>query len=176
MKLGGFGLPRNQPQEEVRDTSTITLRTMTSEDLPQVLSFFEEVNPNATRDQISSWTTPILKNWPHLCWVAVTGGELVGAITAELRFFGVPFIEDLFVSESHRRQGVGSRLISRVLDEFRKMGVPFVKVESNPSIWPLAQKLYYRHGFRVCGVEQDRHGFGPKGDSVILKKTFRENS
>jgi GNAT superfamily N-acetyltransferase len=149
---------------------------MTPEDIPQVLSFFEKVNPNATREQISSWTRPILKNYPHLCWVAVIKDELVGAITAELRFFGVPFIEDLFVSESHRRQGVGSRLIHRVLDELRRMGVPFVKVESSPSTWPLAQKLYYRHGFRVCGVEQDRHGFGPKGDSVILKKIFKEST
>ncbi len=168
-------MPEQRSQDEESSQPNITLRKMTAEDLPQVLSFFEKVNPNATREQISKWTTPLLKDWPHLCWVAVKGKALVGAITAELRFFGVPFIEDLFVSESYRRQGVGSRLIRRALDEFRRMGVPFVKVESNPSTWPLAQKFYYRHGFRVCGVEQDRHGLGPKGDSVILKKLFKDS-
>jgi len=80
---------------------------------------------------------------------------MVGAITAELRY-GVPFIEDLFMVDDHRQKGIGSQLLVKVLEELRQMELPFVKVENNPSVWPLALKFYYRHGFRVCGVEQDR--------------------
>lgn len=146
---------------------------MTEEDLPSVLDFFEKINPLATREQITKWTIPMLSECPQLCWVAIMGVKLVGAITAELRH-GVPFIEDLFVAEKFRRQGIGSQLISRVLEELSKMDVPFVKVEASPSIWPLAQRFYYQHGFRVCGVEQDRFGVGPQGDSVILKRILQD--
>jgi ribosomal protein S18 acetylase RimI-like enzyme len=160
------------PFKDAEALPAIRLRQMTLEDLPRVLDFFEEINPTKTRDQIANWTKPALKEWPRLCWVAVAERQLIGAITAELRH-NVPFIEDLFVDAAYRRQGVGSQLLTRVLEELGRMDVPFVKVETGPSKWPLAQKFYYRHGFRVCGVEQDRFGLGPQGDSVVLKKQLK---
>jgi len=158
----------SRPKRKGGET-TIRIRPMTKEDMPRVLNFFEEVNPTATREQIAGWTSQLLLKWPKLSWVAVEEGRVVGAITASLRGH-VPFIEDLFVEESYRRRGVGSRLLSRVLKELGRLKAAFVKVEANPSEWPLAMKFYYRHGFRVCGVEQDRFGVGPRGDAVILKR------
>lgn len=150
----------------------VIIRKMVSDDLTIVLDFFEKINPTASREQIAKWTKPALKEHPQLCWVAIVEKEIVGAITAGLRH-NVPFIEDLFVEEQYRRQGIGTQLLHQVITELDKLDVEFVKVEANPGTWPLAMKFYYRQGFRVSGVEQDRFGVGPQGDSVILKKRLK---
>lgn len=153
-------------------TKKIQLRRMSLTDLDRVLDFFEEINPISSRDEISEWTKTSLKKYPQLCFVAIVEKQIIGAITGSLRY-GVPFIDDFFVEEKYRRQEIGSRLLEQVLSELKLLQVDFVKVEANPSTWPMALKFYYRHGFRVCGVEQDRFGVGSQGDSVILKKLIK---
>jgi ribosomal protein S18 acetylase RimI-like enzyme len=62
----------------------------------------------------------------------------------DMKLYG--FIQDLAVTESHRRRGAGSRLVEETLRWFRKQGVKRVEVQVATTN-PLSQAFWRRHDF-----------------------------
>jgi len=53
--------------------------------------------------------------------------------------------------QSHRRNGVASAMLSRIIEAARQLGLSRVSLETGS--WPFfdpARKLYRRHGFTEC--------------------------
>lgn len=140
----------------------ITVRPMRLEDIDAVHSIdrrsFSLPWPK------SSYRFELLENPTARLWVAE-----VPAQEGEVRVIGMIavwvivdecHISNLAVHPSHRRQGVGRRLMTTVLEHARSREVHKVTLEvrkSNTS----AQKLYHEFGFQVVGRRlryyQDNH-------------------
>lgn len=110
--------------------------------------------------------TELEKN-PDGCFVAVSGGEVVGYITtviAGIAARGV--IANVAVSSKLQGGGIGKKLIGRALDHFRGLGLHQAKIETLASN-QAGQHLYPSLGFRE--VERQIHYIMPlserKGES-----------
>jgi len=112
--------------------------------------------------------TPYRKFFPHpaeelrryrhvvrLGWSvgAYQGGRLIGLALAEPRAWNRSvWIWELGVAASHRRQGVGMRLVGELTRRARKAGFRTLVCETQTTNGP-ALEFYRRAGFRLEGVD-----------------------
>lgn len=75
------------------------------------------------------------------CWVAVSGGEVVGFMTLDR----TGYIDLAFVHPDHAGAGVGARLYAMVEEAARADGVERLSVKASLA----AQPFFARHGFVV---------------------------
>jgi ribosomal-protein-alanine N-acetyltransferase len=75
-------------------------------------------------------------------------------------------INNLAVAPEHRRSGVASALLARVLEESVKLGARRAMLEVRRSNEP-ARQLYERFGFSVAGVRSDYYT-NPAEDALVL--------
>lgn len=61
-------------------------------------------------------------------------------------------MEDVFVEESLRGQGIGSKLIKRLIEEAKKRKC-YKLIGTSRYVRPEVHKLYERHGFKDWGKE-----------------------
>jgi ribosomal protein S18 acetylase RimI-like enzyme len=66
-------------------------------------------------------------------------------------------IHDVFVAVEHRRSGLGSALVDRMVGELERLGAPRI-VLSRMAGNHAAQRLFAAHGFRETMVEMTRGG------------------
>jgi GNAT superfamily N-acetyltransferase len=101
-----------------------------------------------------TWMTDRLQRPNWQCWVAERENEIIGVLwlqliekipnpTSEPEFHA--YITNVFVNESSRDQGVGSRLLTEALTFCKEQLVHAV------ILWPSekSRTLYERHGFAV---------------------------
>ncbi len=89
--------------------------------------------------------------------VAMEGDQEVGRAYLYLLYndlhkepFG--FLEDVFVKEVFRKQGLGSQLVQKVIDEAKAQGC-YKLIATSRSTKPELQKFYEKFGLNVWGVE-----------------------
>jgi ribosomal protein S18 acetylase RimI-like enzyme len=90
---------------------------------------------------------------PNLfCYVIEDNNKLVGFAALTLRFVPtkgyVGVIEDVVVDEKYRQQGLGTKLINKLLTKAKEQGVFAVELTSNPKR-KIARKLYQKLGFKL---------------------------
>lgn len=62
------------------------------------------------------------------------------------------FLEDVFVNEEFRKQGLGSQLVQQVVDEAKAQGC-YKLIATSRSSKPELEKFYAKFGLEVWGVE-----------------------
>jgi ribosomal-protein-alanine N-acetyltransferase len=138
---------------------------MTEDDLDQVLEIEAEafLTPWSRR----SFRFELHHN-PHARNVVVRGEGGVRAYACAHLVAGELRINNIAVHGAWRRRGVGSELLSHLLDLGRSEGCRAAILEVRPSNRP-ARALYERHGFRVVG---GRRGYyqDTGEDAVIMEK------
>ena len=87
-------------------------------------------------------------------------GNIIGGILGGT-YWGWMYIDILWVQDSHRRQGLGSRLVSMAEDEARRRGCHHVHVDTMS--WQ-APGFYKKLGYELIGVLPDI----PKGNEKYL--------
>jgi ribosomal-protein-alanine N-acetyltransferase len=100
------------------------------------------------------------------CYLARTPDDTVVGFCSFWRVVDELHINNLAVLPSHRRGGVASALLSRVLEEGSRLGAVRATLEVRRSNGP-ARYLYERFGFAVAGV---RRGYytKPAEDALVL--------
>jgi GNAT superfamily N-acetyltransferase len=108
-------------------------------------------------ERCTTWMTRCLKaGGPWRCWVAETGGTIVGTAWLQLieklpNPIAEPerhgYVSSLYVRPGHRGAGLGSALLSACLRECERSGVDAVLLWPTPA----SRSLYLRHGFAVGG-------------------------
>ena len=88
-----------------------------------------------------------------LCWLVEDNKQAVGYIavsfTFSLEYFGdAAFVEDLYIVESHRRRGLGTRALAAAEQECRRRGVLALHLEVGKDNVAGAQ-LYKQTGFEA---------------------------
>lgn len=91
----------------------VSIRRMLPEDIKQAMRLKEAENWNQTEEDWKFFLTL----QPDLCWVATHEERVVGTVTAIRHNNHLSWIGMMLVSEEYRGQGLGSRLIERILEK-----------------------------------------------------------
>src|SRR5919198_3169968 len=90
---------------------------------------------------------PEVRDHPEWCFVAETGGEVVGYVTTIIfERDRVGRIPDLAVDARFRGLGIGRRLLEHALDYFRRRGMNVARIETLAHN-EVGQRLYPSLGF-----------------------------
>lgn len=122
--------------------AAIAIRKYTSpEDLPRIERLVSAVVRECYGHLLANYRFNADENWPA-AWVAETGGEIVGVLLT-----GHDWLDDLWIARSHRRRGIGARLLEIAESEIAGRGHAVGRlrvVAENLS----ALHFYARHGWR----------------------------
>ena len=142
-----------QPVECPTALSGLRIRRFSSGDETVLMRVFASaVHQVAARDyspeQVDAWAPPDMDAdlWAarmrHIQpFVAVWGGEIVGYADVQPNGYSNHF----FVSGAHTRRGIGSRLMSRIHDEARSLGLCTLTADVSLT----AEPFFADHGFNV---------------------------
>ncbi len=86
---------------------------------------------------------------PENIWVAEVSGRVVG-LAGLIPDKGEPELEPLVVSETHRRLGIGRRLVEAVIEKAREGGARFLRVRPTARN-ELALRVFHGLGFGILG-------------------------
>lgn len=156
----------------------ITLKDYNGEHEAQILhyiiAFFEahHMHPTETdaREDLANWTDE-----GHDFYEILGNGALVGFIHICMRGSNVCWIEDIFVDEHLRRQGIASKAIGLIEKELQKRNVKGICMDVVPDNLP-ALKLYHRLGYdrlSMITVRKDMQSFITEHSEQICDLKFR---
>lgn len=106
-----------------------------------------------------------------VCFVARDNDKVVGYLSLWVVLDEVQ-INSFAVSESFRKQGIGSQLMNHAIDYAQKNHLKTMTLEVRLSN-ETAQKVYKKHGFLEAGVRPEFY-VKPTEDALIMTKTFSE--
>ena len=96
-------------------------------------------------------------NWRGELLVGTEGGTVLGFVTYSANlFYNRPFISVLCVREEHRRRGIATALVQRVLDLYDGLDVWTSTEQWNEQAIRLFQKLGFSHKGRIEGLDDDQ--------------------
>jgi ribosomal-protein-alanine N-acetyltransferase len=140
----------------------IVIREMKESDIPHVVEI-ENIS-FSTPWSSHSFLREIYKPY-SISMVALIGDRILGYICAEM-IIDEAHILNLAVHPDFRRMGVGSLLVSRLLEEVERKGCRYIYLEVRTSNLA-AKRLYERFNFKVVGVR--RHYYvHPDEDALIM--------
>ena len=91
-------------------------------------------------------------NFSNLLLVVEEESKLIGFIWGYFLALGIRrygYVEDLFIEENHRNQGIASSLLTALKEEFKKLEVEAVFVTTEKDNQE-AINLYLKEDFEVC--------------------------
>jgi L-amino acid N-acyltransferase YncA len=139
---------------------------MDKKDVPTVAKIYKDANPHATIKEIEEWTARYVKLCPEFCFVLEKDGKIIGASSGYMKN-KVGYLEDIALIKKFRRMGLGSKLMIKILESFKKSGCRKVVGDvhfKNAYTLPFD----YKYGFRMVKIIKD--GFGPKHDLIKIEK------
>jgi ribosomal protein S18 acetylase RimI-like enzyme len=141
--------------------SHFEIRRADKNDVSKLMSLAEEfMHGTATNKERLSILKSALKDPDYELWVAEVGGEIVGFI--DLWFIHdfchggkLSYIQNLYVAPKHRRLGVGSQLLQKIIEKAEEKGALEIhvvtKFENKPAI-----QLYKRHGLTKESLQLEK--------------------
>ena len=158
--------PTTGPGEAV---SGLSLRPMTPADVPEVASI--ETTAFSTPWSEETFRSLLERSGVEL-WVAEWGDQLAAyAILWTVLDEGE--LANIAVRSDLRGRGIGSGLLSRMLEVAEDSGVRSLYLEVRESN-ALAREMYARRGFHEIGVRKAYYE-GPREDARVLKKSLEED-
>ncbi len=143
----------------------LELRPMGLADLPSVLAVEAAAYSHP-------WTDGIFRDClrvGYFCWVCELGGEPVGHGVMSVAV-GEAHILNLCIAPDRQRQGLGRRLLERLLRVARDHRADTVYLEVRASN-RIARTLYESSGFAEVGVRRDYYpGHKRREDAIIYAK------
>ncbi|QDT11216.1 GNAT family N-acetyltransferase [Stieleria marina] len=134
-------------------SSSTMLRSWTVSDSADCLTLFRDCirrvcADDYTPEQINAWASPqiVFDDWAQRfqnrsAYVACQRDAIVGFI--DMDDFG--YLDRLFVSADHQRQGIARRLVDQVVADAKRLGCQRIKTEASLTARPFFQSM----GFAV---------------------------
>jgi len=139
----------------------ITIRHGTSADLPQIMAIAEQ------SETAAHWHVPDYNGifvTPRTLLVAESESRIVGFAIAH-NIAGEWELESIAVEAFYQQRGIGSRLITAVIEEAKKSNAKFIFLEVRET--NLAAKLLYeRRGFQQYGRRKAYYSDPPE-DAIL---------
>jgi GNAT superfamily N-acetyltransferase len=138
----------------------VRIRPMTRSDIPGGNRLREIAGWNQTE---VDWGR-FLDLEPSGCFVACHGDEVVGTVTTLAYEGRVGWVGMVLTDPAVRRQGIGTRLLDRGIEQLERSGVQSVKLDATP----MGRPVYVKRGF-VDEYEIERwEGTAPEGAKRVL--------
>ena len=143
----------------MQPTLSIASEADLGELLPMVARYHEaERITSSPGDRTRALLTLLRDPKAGLVWLIRIGGIPVGYIAVcfcySIEFGGYDsFIDEFFITEKHRGQGIGTKTLDHIVPELRRQGIRAVSLEVANANEP-AKQLYRRCGFEP----RDRYG------------------
>jgi len=139
----------------------ISLKRFSPEDestlIPFIISFWKthhaDTDEANAREDIVAWTAE-----DHDLFVIMKSGQPVGFLHLNMRGSAVCWIEDIFIAEEYRRQGIASGAIGLTENLLKERGVKGVSMDVVPDNLP-ALRLYHRLGYDRLSIITVRKDF-----------------
>lgn len=142
--------------------------------IPFIIAFWRahhaETDAENARADICEWTKE-----KHDLFLIERDGERVGFLHLNMRGDTVCWIEDVFVAEEHRRQGIAGKAIGLAEEMLKARGVKGVSMDVVPDNLP-ALRLYHRLGYdrlSIVTVRKDFDAFETARTEEIASLPFR---
>ena len=142
--------------------------------LRSIIAFFRvhhsQIDDTMARENLANWTTE-----DNELYDILGDGASVGFIRLNWRGPKVCWIEDIFVEESLRRQGIATKAIGLVEEVLQKRGVEGICMDVIPDNIP-ALRLYHRLGYdrlSIVTVRKDMQPFASERIEQIGGMDFR---
>jgi ribosomal protein S18 acetylase RimI-like enzyme len=101
-------------------------------------------------------------------WLALDGDRAVGVVATQHEMWNRHvIIWHLYVHSSHRRRGIGRRLLDTALSTAREAGARTAWVETSNLNLP-GVRAYERLGFQLCGLDTSLYDATPSEGEVAL--------
>jgi len=100
----------------------ISLRAASHEDIPAVLTFWNEATAEPSSTDDAEGIAALLRRSPGSLVLAVDGERIVGTIVAGFDGWRAALYR-LAVAPTHRRQGIATALVAEAEQQFRAQGV-----------------------------------------------------
>jgi GNAT superfamily N-acetyltransferase len=118
---------------------------MTKADIPAGMKLKEIAGWNQTP---SDWER-FLDSSPQGCFVAESGGQVVGTATTIVYEGRFAWIGMVLVDPAHRGQGLGTKLLKRTIEFLDSQRVPTIKLDATPQGKPIYEKLGFVPEFEI---------------------------
>ena len=150
--------------ERLKKATKVHIKDGVERDVPTIVILEAEcIKHPWTKEEI----TDLVRSDRKLCLVARTdnGDAVVG-------YCGASFVEDeaevgnLCVSGKYRREGIGLKIMTKLMEELKEKGIKVLFLEVSKSNEP-AVKLYEKLGFTMYSSRKDYYG---QGDDALLYK------
>ena len=109
---------------------------------------------------------------PNAVFLAAVEGERLLGYCGMHFAAGECYMDNVAVSPEHRREGIGERLISALIEAAKEKGGEFLSLEVRPSNLG-AVALYEKLGFQQAGRRKDFYT-APREDALLLTKTLND--
>ena len=116
---------------------------------------------NAGKVPFTQKETPIFKKY-----VIKEEGNVIAGINAVMYHWGILYIDELFVAETHRDKHLGSYLLKKVEEEAKVLGATLAHLDTFDF---QAKDFYLKQGYVIFGVLDD---CPPGHQRFYLKKIF----
>ena len=127
--------------------------------LQYITAFFHthhsQIDDAQARENLANWT-----NEDHEFFYIIGDGKPVGFLHLNMRGSTVCWIEDIFVDENLRKQGIASKAIGLVEEILQKRNVTGICMDVVPDNIP-ALKLYHRLGYDRLSIVTVRKDLQP---------------
>ena len=141
--------------------NTVSLKSYEPADehklIPFIISFWKthhaHVDAESAREDIREWTKE-----KHDLFVIMKGPEAVGFLHLNMRGSTVCWVEDVFIDEPYRRQGIAGQAIRLAEEILKGRGVKGVSMDVVPDNLP-ALRLYHRLGYDRLSIVTVRKDF-----------------
>ena len=108
-------------------------------------------------DSSSELVDHLIKNTAAICSVVETNGEIVGFVFYKFQKNKSIKIYRIAVGEEHRRKGVGSFIVSTIIEKLGSANR--TRIETLVSDENLAAHLFFKNiGFKATGVARSKRG------------------
>jgi len=155
-------------ENPTRETPRIDIRALKAADLDGVMALAACLPdaPHWSREQYSEVLRPG-SPLPRMALVAVDshGGEIAGFIVAG-QIVPEAELEAIAVAANRQRQGIGSALLTSLIDRLKPLGVLELHLEVRASNHS-AKHLYQSKNFKEIGVRA-RYYADPEEDAVLM--------
>lgn len=147
--------------------SNFEIRRADENDISRLMSLAEEFMHGTAKDEERlSILESALKDPDYELWVAEVDGEIVGFIDLwTIRDFchggKLSYIQNLYVAPKHRRLGVGSMLLQKIIERAKEMGALEIHVVTGFDNAQAIQ-LYKKHGLTKESLQLEKEFKIPK--------------
>lgn len=148
--------------------TTATLRAMRWWDIAPVMVLEHELFGEEAWSDAMFWSELAEHTSRHYL-VAEAGDDIVGYAGLCSYAPHDAYVQTIAVAPAHQRRGLGTRLLTALIDEAARRGCVRLDLEVRADN-PVAIGLYERHGFERIGVR--RRYYQPSGvDAVVMRRS-----